>query len=80
MSKLNQTSFQKDGYKRVFCKNCLTFLKETRFGDAIKEKKCKKCKLSRTVYPPRLGTLNGRQGAFWAEEDNSCFTTYANKN
>lgn len=76
MSRLkNQKTFQQDGWKRIFCRNCGNFLCESHLGEKnIKTKTCKKCKNIQIIAPPRFGTFEGKQGFFWAEPSNSCFT------
>lgn len=75
---LNQRSFQKDGYKVIVCRNCLRILGETHLGEKnTRTVKCKECKNTQIITPPRSGTLNDVKGAFWSEPSDSCFTAFA---
>lgn len=79
MSRLkNQKTFQKDGWKRVICRNCGRIIGETHLGENnTRTVKCKDCGNSQVIIPPRLGVMNGKSGAFWCEPGNSCFTAFA---
>jgi len=74
---IKQKSFQKDGYKLVPCKNCLSIIGETHLGEKnIRSVRCE-CKNVQVITPPRLGVMNGVKGAFWCELGDSCFTPFA---
>ena len=71
----NQTSFQKEGYKRLSCRNCGRILGETHLGETkIREIICKECKNYQKLFPPRVGLRNNIKGVYWVEEDDSCWT------
>ncbi len=78
MSRLkDQKSFQKDGWKIVTCRNCLRIIGETHLGEKnIRTVKCKECKNTQVIAPPRLGIVNEKKGAFWCEPADSCFTAF----
>ncbi len=78
MSRLiNQKTFSKDGYKRIPCRNCVGFIGETHLGEKnTRTVKCKKCKNTQVIAPPRIAVVNGRTGAFWVEPSDSCFTAF----
>lgn len=75
MSRINQTTFKENGYKRLACPNCGRFIGETNLKDKDPwEKKCVKCKTVITVYPPRYGTKNNKIGIYWHSQSDSCWT------
>ena len=79
MSRLkNQKSFQTDGWKRMMCRNCGRIINETHLGEKnTRTVICPECKNIQVIAPPRKGTMNGKNGYFWSEPSNSCFTAFA---
>lgn len=78
MNRINhQATFSEDGYKRIFCRNCGRFLAETHLGQKNgRITRCKKCKNVQIIAPPRTATMNGKEGAYWCEPGDSCFTAF----
>lgn len=74
MSRLkNQTSFQKEGYKRVLCPNCGRVIGETHLGEKnTREIKCKECKNVQTIKPPKIEYKNKIKGVCWIND--CCWT------
>ena len=71
----NQTSFQKDGYKRVFCDNCGRFITQSFLGEKkIRIRRCRKCKAIKTVYPPTKKVRNGITGVYWGGPEPAIWT------
>lgn len=74
---INQKTFAKDGYKLIVCRNCLRIMGETHLGEKyMKKAKCRNCKNIQFIAPPRIAIMDGKEGAFWAEPGNSCFTAF----
>lgn len=73
-----QTSFQKEGMKIIYCRNCGTIIGESHLGEKnARTVTCRECKNVQIIAPPRLGVKDGKYGAFWCDEGNSCFTAFA---
>jgi hypothetical protein len=59
MARFNQTSFIREGYKRIFCINCGHFISESHLGEKhSREIICRECKTVNLVSPPRLEMRN----------------------
>jgi len=74
----NQKTFSKDGWKQVPCRNCVRIIGETHLGEKnIRIVRCKKCKNTQVIAPPRIAVVNEKRGAYWCEPSDSCFTVFA---
>ncbi len=73
---INQKSFQKDGYKLVTCRNCLSVIGKTYIGEKNERTVTCECKSEQKITPPRLWIKNGKRGAFWCDESESCSTAF----
>lgn len=75
MSRIKQKTFQKDGWKRLPCRNCGRIIGTTNIKDKEPQiKRCKECKNKQIIIPPRKGIMDGKTGYFWCEPSDSCFT------
>lgn len=75
---VNQKTFSKDNLKRVICRNCGRFIGETHLGEKnFRTVRCKECKNSQVIAPPRITIVDGKRGAYWCEPSDSCFTVFA---
>lgn len=64
--------------KIIYCRNCGCIIGETHLGEKNKRVVvCNECKNIQLIVPPRLGVMNGKSGAFWCDEGDSCFTAFA---
>lgn len=77
MARLINQTFKEDGWKRIICRNDGRIIGETHLGEKnTRIVRCKECKNTQVIAPPRLGIMNGKKGAFWCEPNNSCFTAF----
>lgn len=75
MSRINQTTFKYDKRKRVICRNCGSFIGTTHLGEMnSRTVKCSECKNFQLIVPPRYGKLNDKNGIFWCEPSDTCWT------
>ena len=72
----NQTSFQRDKYKRIMCHNCGRFISESHLGEKkTREKRCLSCGTINIISPPRLTKFEGKNCVrFGGSESSITFT------
>ena len=79
MSRLkNQKTFRYDSWKRILCRNCGRIIGESHLGERNTRKvKCKECNNIQVIAPPRKAILDNKNGYYWCEPCDSCFTAVA---
>ncbi len=74
MNRHTQTSFMKEGWKRIACYNCNWHIAESYLGEKkVRIIPCPKCKTINQFCPPKPGIFEGKVGMFFGP-DNCIFS------